>query len=262
MVTVVAFANRKGGVAKTTSCLCTSFWLAGQDKRVLMIDNDAQANLSEFFYYDTDDLENHKKTIYSSYISDTLLSTLIVRDNPALIPASDLLSDVEMDLQNNTLINRSTILREKLGEIAERFDYVLIDCPPWLNVLTINALVASSGIVIPMSTDRFASNGVVRLLDVVRNVRVRLNTSLAIIGILPTRFTSGYVNDRRNLAKVQAFAESVGVRVFEPIRRSTMFNTETDEQTPTADIRPQAHAIDLYRHLGEELLNYGRQQAA
>src|SRR3954463_9715894 len=95
MPTIIAFANRKGGVAKTTSCLCTAFWLAAQGKRVLMIDNDAQANLSEFFCYDTDDLENHKKTIYSSYIGDTPLSTLILHDNPALIPASDLLSDVE-----------------------------------------------------------------------------------------------------------------------------------------------------------------------
>jgi chromosome partitioning protein len=261
MAIVVAFANRKGGVAKTTSCLCTSFWLAGQGKRVLMIDNDAQANLSEFFNYDTDDLENHKKTIYSSYISDTPLSRLILRNNPALIPASDLLSDVEADLQNNTLINRATILRERFAEVADRYDYILVDCPPWLNVLTINALVASSGIIIPMSTDRFASNGVMRLLDAVRNVRVRLNTSLKVLGILPTRFTSGYVNDRKNLAKVQAFAESIGVRVFEPVRRSTIFNTEADEQTPSADLRPEQQAVDLYRPLGEELLNYGTQQA-
>ncbi len=262
MATIISFANRKGGVAKTTSCLCVSHWLAGQGKRVLMIDNDAQANLSEFFNYDTDDLENHKQTIYSSYIADVSLASLILRDNPALIPASDLLSDVESDLQNNTLINRATILREKLAEVTDRYDYILIDCPPWLNVLTINALAASHGIIIPMSTDRFASNGVMRLLEAVRHVRVRLNPSLKVLGILPTRFTAGYINDRKNLEKVRAFAEDINVHVFEPVRRSTIFNTEVDEQMPSAGIRPEPQAVDMYRPLGEELLSYATPQTA
>jgi len=257
MPTTISFANRKGGVGKTTSCLCVAHWLAGQDRRVLMIDNDSQANLSEFFNYDTDDLENQKKTLYSSYITNTPLSSLILRDNPALIPASDLLSDVEADLVNDALVHRATILRDKLSEISDRFDYILIDCPPWLNVLTINALVASQLIIIPMSTDRFASNGVRRLFTAVRNVSIRLNPSLKIFGILPTRFTPSFVNDRKNLAKVQAFAEGINVRVLEPIKRSTIFNTEADEETPSECIRPEPQAVDLFRPLGEEILRHG-----
>src|SRR5215210_6659365 len=174
MAEIIAIANRKGGVAKTTSCLLLAFFLADNSKRVLMVDNDSQANLTEFFNYDSDELENKKKTIYSAHVEDISLSSLVVGGNPALIPSSDQLSDVEIDLVNNTLINRATILREKLAELSDHYDYILIDCPPWLNVLTVNALAAARSVLIPMATDRFASNGVIRLLQIVRDIRMRL----------------------------------------------------------------------------------------
>ena len=255
MAEIIAIANRKGGVAKTTSCLLLAFFLADSGKRVLMVDNDSQANLTEFFNYDSDELENKKKTIYSAYVEDIPLSSLVVGGNPALVPSSDQLSDVETDLVNNTLINRATILREKLAELSDRYDYILIDCPPWLNVLTVNALAAARSVLIPMATDRFASNGVIRLLQIVRDIRMRLNPSLQVLGILPTRFTPQYVNDRRNLAKAQELATSIRARVFEPIRRSTVFNTEIDETTPSDHVRPDQRAIDLYQPLGELILN-------
>src|SRR4051794_11532140 len=203
MAEIIAVANRKGGVAKTTSCLLLATFLASQSKRVLMVDNDSQANLTEFFNFDSDQLENKKRTIYFSYVSDVPLSALIIEGSPALIPSSDQLSDVEIDLAANTLINRAAILREKLTEITDYFDYILIDSPPSLNVLTINALVAANSVLIPMATDRFAANGVIRLLQIVRDIRMRLNPNLQVLGILPTRFNPQYTNDRRNLAKVQ-----------------------------------------------------------
>lgn len=255
MAEVIAFANRKGGVAKTTSCLSLGFWLADQGKRVLMIDNDAQANLTEFFNYDSDALENAKRTLYTAYVADASLSSLVLLQNPGLIPASDLLSDVESDLTTRTLINRAAILREKLAELEEQYDYILIDCPPWLNVLTINALVAAHRVLIPMATDRFAANGVYRLLSVVSDIRMRLNRQLEVFGILPTRFTPQYLNDRKNLERVRELAASVKVRVFEPIRRSTVFNTEIADDAPAESIRPDTRAITLYNPVGETLLH-------
>src|SRR4051812_17334240 len=121
MTSVIAFANRKGGVAKTTTCLCLAFYLAGRGKRVLMIDNDSQANLTEFFYYDSDDLENKGKTIYSSYVDEVELRSLVLPGNPALVPASEQLSEMEEALLTNKFVNRATLLKERLAPI--RSDY-------------------------------------------------------------------------------------------------------------------------------------------
>src|SRR5947209_15628624 len=101
MTAVVAIANRKGGVAKTTSCLCLAFFLAERGKRVLMIDNDSQANLTEFFDHDTDELEKKGKTIYSAYVEGAALETLVMAGNPALVPASERLSEIELALLTN-----------------------------------------------------------------------------------------------------------------------------------------------------------------
>jgi chromosome partitioning protein len=257
MAFVISFANRKGGVAKTTSCLNIAYWLADQSKRVLMIDNDSQGNLTEFFSYNTDNLEDRKKTVYSAYVDGVPLDTLVLRDNPALVPASDQLSDIESVLVQNAFINRSTILRDRIKQVGGEYDFVLIDCPPWLNVLTVNALAASNAVLIPMATDRFATNGVVRLLRIVHDVRKMLNPDLSILGILPTRFNPQYTNDKRNLATVRSFAASLDVRVFDPINRSTAFNSEVAENTPPEAIRPDAETVALYAALGKEILAHG-----
>jgi chromosome partitioning protein len=255
MTGVIAFANRKGGVAKTTTCLCLAFFLAERGKRVLMIDNDSQANLTEFFNHNTDELENKGKTIYSAYIDGVTLETLVLPGNPALVPASEQLSEMEEALLTNKFVNRATLLKERLSPIRSDYDFVLIDCPPALNLLVVNALVAADTVIIPMSTDRFAANGVLRILDAVANVRMKLNPHLEVAGILPTRYMQSQVSDRRNLAEVQSFAERARIPVLPPIPRSTVFNADAKNTTSEHDVTPAPAAIKHYAPLGEELLN-------
>src|SRR5205823_752752 len=114
--------------------------------------------------------------------------------NPALVPASEQLSEMEEALLTNKFVNRATLLKERLGPVCSDYDFVLIDCPPALNLLVVNALVAADTLIVPMATDRFAVNGVLRILDTVVNVRTRLNPTLRVAGILPTRFTHSLVN--------------------------------------------------------------------
>jgi chromosome partitioning protein len=255
MSAVIAFANRKGGVAKTTTCLCLAFFLAERGKRVLMIDNDSQANLTEFFNYDTDELENKEKTIYSAYIDGVALETLVLPGAPALVPASEQLSEMEEALLTNKFVNRATLLKERLASIRHAYDFTLIDCPPALNLLVVNALVAADTLIIPMATDRFAANGVLRILDTVVNVRTKLNPNLRVAGILPTRFSPSLVNDRRNLEEVRTIAKRSRIRMLSPIPRSTVFNAEAKHATGEHAVSPAPAALRHYASLGEELLN-------
>lgn len=255
MSTVIAFANRKGGVAKTTSCLCLAFYLTERGKRVLMIDNDSQANLTEFFNYDADELENKGKTIYSAYIEGVALEGLVLPGNPALVPASEQLSEMEEALLTNKFVNRATLLKECIAPIRDNYDFILIDCPPALNLLVVNALVAADSLIVPMATDRFAANGVLRILDAVVNVRTKLNPHLHVMGILPTRFTQSLVNDRRNLAEVQALADKSRIRVLTPIPRSTVFNADAKHAIAEHDVSLAPAALKYYTTLGQELLN-------
>lgn len=255
MSMVIAFANRKGGVAKTTSCLCLAFYLAERGKRVLMIDNDSQANLTEFFNYDTDRLEVARKTIYSAYIDGVSLEELVLPGSPALIPAGERLSEIEATLLTNKIANRATLLKERLAPLRQAYDFILIDCPPALNLLVVNALTAANGLIVPMATDRFASSGVVRIWDAVVNVRIKLNPTLQVLGILPTRFSQSLVNERRNLAEVQALADKARIRILSPIPRSTVFNTEAKRTHLEHDAAPSAAAIQHYASLGEELID-------
>jgi chromosome partitioning protein len=255
MSTVIAFANRKGGVAKTTTCLCLAFFLTARGKRVLMIDNDSQANLTEFFNYDTDELENKGKTIYSAYIDGVELDKLVLLSTPALVPASEQLSEMEEALLTNKFVNRATLLKERITPIRATYDFVLIDCPPALNLLVVNALVAADCVIIPMATDRFAANGVMRILDTVVNVRSKLNPNLRVAGILPTRYSQSLINDRRNLGEVRALTEKTGIRMLMPIPRSTVFNADAKTTNAEHGVSPAPAAIRHYASLGEELLN-------
>jgi chromosome partitioning protein len=220
-----------------------------------MIDNDSQANLTEFFNYDTDELENKGKTIYSTYIEGVALETLVLQGSPALVPASEQLSEMEEALLTNKFVNRATLLKERLAPLRHDFDFILIDCPPALNLLVVNALVAADSLIIPMATDRFAANGVLRILDTVVNVRTKLNPNLRIMGILPTRFNHSLVNDRRNLEEVRVLADKARIPMLTPIPRSTVFNTDAKHATGEHDVSPAAAALKHYASLGEELLN-------
>ncbi len=193
MAYTISLANQKGGVGKTTSAVNCAAAVAALDKRVLLVDLDPQGNA-------TSGVGISRKNIkLSSY--DLMIGRAEARDviidtgfkNLHVIPSQMSLAGAEIELVD--MDNRSVILKEALSEIAEEYDYVFIDCPPSLGILSINALAASSGVIIPMQCEFYALEGLSQLMLSIKNVKKRYNPSLEITGILITMF-----NGRLNLS--------------------------------------------------------------
>ncbi|WP_419235128.1 ParA family protein [Rickettsia endosymbiont of Nabis limbatus] len=189
-VKVISVVNQKGGVAKTTTTVNLATALAAMDKKVLVIDLDPQGNSSTGFGVSQ---QQRKNTIYQALtniikLKDTIISTNI--PNLEIITSNTNLSAAELDLIE--LEEREYILMKLLEEIKLSYDYIIIDCPPSLNLLTINALVAGDEVLIPMQCDFYSLEGLSHLLRTVEIVEKRLNPKIKIAGILFTMY------DRRN----------------------------------------------------------------
>ncbi|MDE6654831.1 MAG: ParA family protein [Muribaculaceae bacterium] len=181
-------ANHKGGVGKTTSTASIGVALSIIGKRVLLIDLDAQQNLS-FTLTQTEDPE---VSVYDSLVKDTPLPLVNVRENLDLVPASLELARAEIDMA--TKIAREGILRSLLEEHLDKYDYVLIDCPPSLGIVTTNALVASDRLYIPLTAEALPLKGLTMLDDVVGEVKRRVNPSLELGAVFFTRYNNRKLN--------------------------------------------------------------------
>lgn len=182
MAIKIAFCNQKGGVAKTTSCLNVACCLA-QAHKVLLIDLDPQSSLSISLGYN---LTESMNTMYSVMCQGKNIEQMILmhQKNLFLAPAS-----IELALADLQLVNemaRESVLKKALQEVEEQFDYILIDCPPSLGLLVVNALNASDTVLIPCATDYLSYRGLKLLSDTVEKVRANLNENLDILGVIAT----------------------------------------------------------------------------
>ena len=208
--TVIAVANQKGGVAKTTTVVTLGAAFAEQGRRVLLVDLDAQACLTFSLGVDPDAVRASINDVLlgAGSIGDVVLEC---GDGIDLVPSTIELAGVEAELLQRS--NREHILDKVLTPVVGDYDVILIDCSPSLGVLTLNALTASEGVIVPMPCEMLGHRGVGQLLDTIRDVQNATNPGLAILGILPTLYDGRSNHAREVLADV---GERYGVPVLSP----------------------------------------------
>lgn len=190
MAHIIAFANQKGGVGKTTTAINIGASLAAIKKRVLLIDLDQQGNAGTGLGFER---ANHKQSVYgvimgTASAADNILTTAVAGLH--LLPSTQTLAGADIDLLD--MENREFRLRDALKPIADYYDYILLDCPPALGYLTINALTAADSVIIPLQCEFFALEGVQQLMDTISVVKQKWNPSLEILGVLLTMYDKRY----------------------------------------------------------------------
>ena len=255
MSTIIAIANQKGGVAKTTTCLNLGHALSEHGRRVLLCDLDPQSSLTISLGFDVRELAT---TVY-----DVLLDTkpgLTINDvirptgmkNVDVAPASIDLSKAEMDLFSE--MNRERALKDALKPVEAAYDYILIDCPPSLGLLTTNALAAADSVLIPLQSDYLAMRGAQLLLNTIEKVRRKLNPRLSLLGVLVTMYDGRTSHSRDVLKEVRA---AFGDRTFDAvIRYSVRAKESVVSGKSILDYDGKSPLAASYRALADEILAY------
>lgn len=251
---IIAMCNQKGGVGKTTTTINLGAALAEYGRRVLLVDFDPQGAASAGLGVSANELD---ATIYTALMDSKVDSTDLVHSTVVpgldLIPANIDLSAAEVQLV--TEVAREQALTRVLRPFLDDYDVILVDCQPSLGLLTVNALTAAHGVIIPLETEFFALRGVALLLETIDKVRDRLNPRLRTDGILATMYDSRTLHSREVLERVrEAFGDDVFTTVIGRTVKFPDASVATEPITVYAPNHPGAHA---YRQLARELITRG-----
>ncbi len=250
---IIALCNQKGGVGKTTTAISLGAALADYGRRVLAVDFDPQGALSAGL-----GVASHEGTNIYDLMLGTVKDThqaIRTTSTPGLdvVPANIDLSAAEVHLVNE--VAREQILARVLRQVTGEYDVILIDCQPSLGLLTVNALTAAHGVLIPLECEFFALRGVALLVETIEKVKDRLNPALLLDGILATMYDSRTLHSREVLDRV---VETFGDRVFETvIGRTVKFPDASVSGTPITQFAPDHQAAGAYRQLARELIARG-----
>ncbi|WP_299349201.1 AAA family ATPase [uncultured Shimia sp.] len=250
---IIAVANQKGGVGKTTTAINLAAALVEEGERVLVVDLDPQGNASTGLGIDVEDraLTTYDLLLDDAELSDVILST--EKQGMWIIPATVDLSSADIELISNE--KRSFLLHDALRQPAidaYELDYILIDCPPSLNLLTVNAMIAAHSVLIPLQSEFFALEGLSQLMLTVREVRQTANPKLRIEGVVLTMFDA-----RNNLSQQveQDARDNLGNLVFDTkIPRNVRVSEAPSFAQPVLDYDPTSKGAEAYRELAREVL--------
>jgi chromosome partitioning protein len=247
---VISFANQKGGVAKTTTTLNLGVALAEQDLKVLLVDLDPQGNLTMSQGLNPDTIE---RSMFDVLVHRLPIQEVIHHTEVDLAVSSIDLAGAELAL--SSMIGRERALEKALAPMKEGYDYVLIDTPPSLGLLTINALVASNGVIVPVQCEYLSLRGLVQLENTLSMIRENLNPDVGIEGILPTMYDSRTLHARE---AVEILEENFGDLVFQSrIKKAIKFAEAPVKGASVLKYDSSSSAANYYRDLAKEVLSHG-----
>jgi chromosome partitioning protein len=245
---VISFANQKGGVAKTTTTLNLGVAFAEQDLKVLLVDLDPQGNLTMSQGMNPDTIE---RSMFDVLVHRLPIQEVIHHAEVDLAVSSIDLAGAELAL--SSMIGRERALEKALALVKDSYDYVLVDTPPSLGLLTINALVASHGVIVPVQCEYLSLRGLVQLENTLSMIRENLNPEVAIEGILPTMYDSRTLHSRE---AVEILQENFGDLVFDTkIRKTVRYAEAPVKGTSVLKYDPSGSAAQAYRELAKEVLD-------
>ncbi len=254
MSKIIAITNQKGGVGKTTTSINLSAAIAETGEKVLVVDMDPQGNTTSGFGVNKNELEN---TIYEMVLGECALQDCLIKNvatNVSLLPSNVNLAGAEVDLLDRD--DKSFILKKELDYISDDYGFIIIDCPPSLNMLTINAMTAATSVIVPIQCEYYALEGVSQLIHTINLVRDRLNPDLNIDGVVFTMF-----DGRTNLSQqvVENVKNNLSHHIYDTmIPRNIRLAEAPSYGQPITVYDSKSAGAESYRALAGEVIEHNR----
>ena len=252
---VIAVANQKGGVGKTTTAINLSSCLAAKEQKVLAIDMDPQGNMTSGLSVDKDELEY---TVYDLLIGESNVEQVICKnvfENLDVLPTNIDLSGAEIELLDAD--NKQFILRDKISEIRDNYDFVIIDCPPSLSMLTINALTTADTVLVPIQCEYYALEGLSQLMKTIELVQTRLNETLEMEGVV---FTMYDARTNLSLQVVENVKDNLNQTIYKTIiPRNVRLAEAPSHGLPINHYDPRSTGSESYMMLADEVIHRGNE---